>query len=160
MIKNILKVPANIRYIKEWTDYDLSNFQFPHILNKTLTGCGFTSYALESNLPIVLCSPRKRLIENKMRQISGMFYFNMEDDSTDSYNLLIQRGKELGDYLSKVSIPKILTTYDSFKHVKKFLGDRMQYFYVVVDEFQSIFNDSQLKGDVELEFVNHLLNIQ
>ena len=160
MIKNILKVPANIRYIKEWTDYDLSNFQFPHILNKTLTGCGFTSYALESNLPIVLCSPRKRLIENKMRQIPGMFYFNMEDDSTDYYNLLIQRGKELGDYLSKVSIPKILTTYDSFKHVKKFLGDRMQYFYVVVDEFQSIFNDSQLKGDVELEFVNHLLDIQ
>ena len=155
-----LKVPANIRYIKEWTDYDLSNFQFPHILNKTLTGCGFTSYALESNLPIVLCSPRKRLIENKMRQIPGMFYFNMEDDSIDPYNLLIQRGKDLGDYLSKVSIPKILTTYDSFKHVKKFLGDRMQYFYVVVDEFQSIFNDSQLKGDVELEFVNHLLDIQ
>lgn len=160
MIKNILKVPSGIRYIKEWTDYDLSNFQFPHILNKTLTGCGFTSYALESNLPIVLCSPRKRLIENKMRQIPGMFYFNMEDDSIDPYNLLIQRGKDLGDYLSKVSIPKILTTYDSFKHVKKFLGDRMQYFYVVVDEFQSIFNDSQLKGDVELEFVNHLLDIQ
>lgn len=155
-----INVPQNIRYIKDWKDYDLSNFQFPHILNKTLTGCGFTSYALESNLPIVLCSPRKRLIENKMRQIPGMFYFNMEDDSTDSYNLLIQRGKELGNYLSKVSIPKILTTYDSFKHVKKFLGDRMQYFYVVVDEFQSIFNDSQLKGDVELEFVNHLLDIQ
>ena len=42
MRKKVLKVPKGIRYISDWSDYNLSDFDFPHILNKTLTGCGYT----------------------------------------------------------------------------------------------------------------------
>ena len=42
MNKEFLTVPKGIRYISDWKEYDLSNFPFPHILNKVITGCGYT----------------------------------------------------------------------------------------------------------------------
>lgn len=65
---NKIIVPKGIRYISDWKDYNLSDFNFPHILDKKIPGCGFTEYCLTSNIPIILCSPRKILLENKEAQ--------------------------------------------------------------------------------------------
>lgn len=71
---------------------------------------------------------------------------------------IIKLKQKLSMWLSScdVSNPKILVTYDSLKHVISVLGDRLQYFNIVIDEFQSIFCDSSFKADVELNFVQLL----
>ena len=53
---------------------------------------------------------------------------------------------------------KILVTYDSYKIVKEILErlGRFQYFYTIVDEFQSILHDSRFKSDTELNFLEYL----
>ena len=64
----IHKVPKGIRYISDWKDFEI--FNFPHILDKSVPGCGFTEYCLTNNENVVLCSPRKILLENKYDQHS------------------------------------------------------------------------------------------
>ena len=67
MDKKIIKVPnTGIKYISEWIDYDLPRGHV--IVDKGVTGCGYTEYTLTNNLPTVLCSPRKLLLENKSEQ--------------------------------------------------------------------------------------------
>lgn len=62
-------VPKGIRYISDWDDYDKSYlFQFPHILDKKIPGCGYTEYCIRNNRHIILCSPRKILLQNKYDQ--------------------------------------------------------------------------------------------
>ena len=74
-------VPKGIRYISDWKDYNLSDFNFPHILDKKIPGCGYTEYCITSNLNVILCSPRKILLENKeMQHPSDVYYFRNELD--------------------------------------------------------------------------------
>ena len=74
-----IRVPRGIRYISEWEDYNLSDFNFPHILDKKIPGCGYTEYCITSNLNIILCSPRRILLENKeMQHPSEVLYFKNE----------------------------------------------------------------------------------
>ena len=62
-------VPRGIRYISDWDDYDKTYlFQFPHILDKKIPGCGYTEYCIRNNRNIILCSPRKILLQNKYDQ--------------------------------------------------------------------------------------------
>jgi hypothetical protein len=63
MNKIVINVPREIEYLSDWKEFDLPNF--PHILNKQITGCGFTQWALTCNKNIILCSPRRILLENK-----------------------------------------------------------------------------------------------
>ena len=53
---------------------------------------------------------------------------------------------------------KILVTYDSYHIVIDILSklNVFQYFYTVVDEFQSILHDSRFKSDTELQFISVL----
>ena len=61
-----INVPEDVEYISEWRDFTLP---LGHsILDKTICGCGFTEYCLNNNIPTVLCSPRKKLLENKEEQ--------------------------------------------------------------------------------------------
>ena len=66
MIKNRVIVPRGIRYLSEWSGFSLPDH--PSIINKKLTGCGFTEYCITNNENVVLCSPRKILLENKEEQ--------------------------------------------------------------------------------------------
>jgi len=84
MEKNKIIVPKGIRYIGEinsetgekiWKDYELENYGFPHILNKVLTGCGYTEYCIGNNQPLILVSPRRFLLENKEDQHKGEVYY-------------------------------------------------------------------------------------
>lgn len=66
MIKQTIEVPEKIRYMSEWEGYSI--FNFPHILNKQIPGCGFTEYCITNNEDVILCSPRKILLQNKYDQ--------------------------------------------------------------------------------------------
>ena len=66
MQKEKISVPEKIRYMSEWEGYSI--FNFPHILNKQIPGCGFTEYCITNNEDVILCSPRKILLQNKYDQ--------------------------------------------------------------------------------------------
>ena len=200
MNKQVIIVPNGIRYISEWSDYSLEHYQFPHILNKTITGCGYTEYCITNPFNVILCSPRKILLENKEDQHPGEVYYvrnevenqtnfekdfsgnngknpkpvlttnlgfsNMTEESVKTKILKLKDG--IRDYYSSCQPSpfnsgrpcKILVTYDSFRHVKEALGERINDFYIVIDEFQSIFTDAKFKSNTELEFVEQIKDLQ
>lgn len=59
------------------------------------------------------------------------------------------------NYLSIVSKPKILVTYDSLYKVIDCL-DNLQEWKVVIDEFQCLLNDSTFKADTEMKLLEKL----
>lgn len=194
MNETIINVPKGIKYLSEWDEFDLENY--PYILDKQIPGCGFTEWSImNKQKPIVLCSPRKVLLQNKKDQHQFEVHLvinELEKDievDKDLENNNIKSNKrieesptvvnegvrrktvskmknEIKDYLTRCIIgrmtPKILVTYDSFRHVKDVLQEEgcLNDFYIVVDEFQSIFTDSSFKSTTELEFVDQLRDIK
>ena len=73
MNKTKIIVPRGIRYISEWTNFHLPDF--PSIIDKQITGCGFTEFCLTSNDNVILVSPRKILLENKTEQHPGEVFY-------------------------------------------------------------------------------------
>lgn len=62
-----LIVPKGIKYLTEWPEFTLPDH--PAIIDKQLTGCGFTEYVIcNPTFNAVLISPRKMLLENKVAQ--------------------------------------------------------------------------------------------
>ena len=188
MNKMIIKVPKGIRYINQWEGFKLPDE--PSIIDKQITGCGFTEYCLTNQDNVILCSPRKMLLENKAEQHkdtvlyakSGLDTFvNFEKDlstgtkkpdkekeqtlTNEEIKDIIMAFKEsIKQYYQECTIKqkpcKIIVTYDSFRHVKAALGDQIKYFYVVIDEFQSVFTDAKFKSTTEIEFMSQLQGIQ
>ena len=187
MEKSTIVVPKGIRYINQWDSFSLPTH--PCIINKQITGCGFTEYCLTNSDNVILCSPRKILLENKAEQHkdtvlyakSGLDTFvNFEKDLTASTkkpdkdpepaaseeeikDIIMTFKESIKQYYQECTIKqkpcKILVTYDSFRHVKAALGDQIKYFYVVIDEFQSVFTDSKFKSTTEIEFLTQLQGI-
>lgn len=79
----IKSVPAGIRYLSQWNEFRLSNFIGHAILHKQLPGCGFTELALTCPEPVVLCSPRRMLMENKKDQHGDDVYLVVNDYESD-----------------------------------------------------------------------------
>ena len=89
-----IKVPEDIEYISQWNDfiYPLGHL----ILDKTICGCGFTEYCLNNDIPTVLCSPRKKLLENKEEQhnseegqkngLREVYYFRNDYENNIEYD--------------------------------------------------------------------------
>ena len=83
---NVIKidVPAGCRYISEIEGFKI--YDFPHILNKQIPGCGFTEYCidpLKNSENVVLCSPRKILLQNKHGQHPDTTYLVVNDYDSD-----------------------------------------------------------------------------
>ena len=79
MNKITIDVPEGIRYISDWKEFNLP--ENPCIINKQITGCGFTEWCIRNNQNIILCSPRKILLENKEEQHPGeVFYLRNDSD--------------------------------------------------------------------------------
>lgn len=74
MNKNIIEVPSGIRYISDWEDFNKIFPKEPHIMDKTITGCGFTEWCLTNDMNVILCSPRNILLDNKAEQHPGEVY--------------------------------------------------------------------------------------
>ena len=149
MEKQKVIVPKGIRYISQWNEFSIPDF--PCIFNKQLTGCGFTEWCITNNENIVLCSPRKILLENKEEQHNEVLYVRNEFEKSLEVDkdLSIKDPKGVGEdegntineeetwqridemknqikvyIMSRIShkMPvKILVTYDSFRYVKDVL---------------------------------------
>ena len=89
-----INVPEDIEYISEWNDFE---YPLGHlILDKTICGCGFTEYCLNNSIPTVLCSPRKKLLENKEEQhnseegqkngLREVYYFRNDYENNIDYD--------------------------------------------------------------------------
>ncbi len=123
-------VPEGIRYIGNWKEYNLNLFQFPHILDKKIPGCGYTEYCLTCDIPVILCSPRLMLLQNKYDQHKGeLFYYRNEyirdlfvdkDITKDSKYYpkkeLTKEEKEELDKKIKESIAKLNMDLDNYLH--------------------------------------------
>jgi len=145
MNKTNVIVPKGIRYISEWKEFSLPDH--PCIINKKITGCGFTEFCITNNENVILCSPRKILLENKeeQHQDSVLYVRNsleldlgVDKDLTSDSKAVSDPELEAGDddirsqvstihdsvvkyftYCFNNSVPcKILVTYDSFHIVK------------------------------------------
>lgn len=163
--KSILTVPYGINYISEWIDYKIP---FSHcIVDKGVTGCGYTEMCLTNSLNIVLCSPRRLLLENKMEQHTkdkNILYLKNEikDWAIDKpkFDQKIKDHIEKCRHLNKPV--KFMIVYDSVKYLIDLLSNGSKFllenFYFIADEFQSIFLDSYFKAEVENNFVKILQN--
>ena len=161
MNKKIIKVPnTGIKYISEWIDYDLPRGHV--IVDKGVTGCGYTEYTLTNNLPTVLCSPRKLLLENKSEQHQGdlnILYLKNEIKDINDINKLKNKIRNHIFLCDEENLPiKFLVTYDSSHYIIDILKELnlLSDFYFIIDEFQSIFLDSYFKSEVEFDFVEYL----
>ena len=80
-IKEKIIVPAGVRYISEWSGFELN--PEPHILDKKIPGCGFTEYCIRNDQNVILCSPRIILLENKEKQHEDeVLYVKCSSDSS------------------------------------------------------------------------------
>ena len=115
MKKITIKVPNTaIKYISEWIDYDLPRGHV--IVDKGVTGCGYTEYTLTNNLPTVLCSPRKLLLENKSEQHlkdQNILYLKNENKTFEDVSDFKNRIKTFViNCMENLNLPpKILVTY-------------------------------------------------
>ena len=158
MIREKIIVPSGIRYISDWNEFRFNKFPSKCIINKQLPGCGVTEYCINGPENIILCSPRKMLLENKKDQHEFDVYLvvnemdkesNIDKDlskvdkniSVDlSVNLEISTNSEIykrlyheiEEYCISRSINglpcKILVTYDSYRVVKDIL-EKLNRFY-------------------------------
>ena len=162
MNKIIQKVPSgrDIKYISEWQDYFLPTGHC--IVDKGVTGCGYTEYTLTNNLPTVLCSPRKLLLENKSEQHQNdinILYLKNEIKDINDINKLKNKIRNHIFLCDEENLPiKFLVTYDSSHYIIDILKELnlLSDFYFIIDEFQSIFLDAFFKSEVEFDFVEYL----
>ena len=162
MNKKIIKVPSDrdIKYISEWSEYVLPKGHC--IVDKGVTGCGYTEYTLTNNLPTVLCSPRKLLLENKSEQHqSDINILYLKNEITDIKSIYELKSKIRNHIFlcDEENLPiKFLVTYDSSHYIIDILKELniLSEFYFIIDEFQSIFLDAFFKSEVEFDFVEYL----
>lgn len=103
-----LKVPKDVVFLSQWKDFSIPDF--PCIIDKQLTGCGFTEFCLRSPENVVLCSPRKVLLENKYEQ-----HMMMQDPTVDYRKLIPNPNPEFPVYYAE-------NKFEKDKRVDKNLG--------------------------------------
>lgn len=121
MNKEIKEVPRGISFLSEWEGFNLPFH--PCILNKQITGCGFTQWALTCEQNIVLCSPRRVLLENKeaqfFKQIKKGFSFPYDlYYARNEYERVLDVGKDLNNIDKSVEEEKV-TPVDYNKDYRK-----------------------------------------
>ena len=172
------RVPEGIRFISEWQGYRIPEGHC--IIDKDVCGCGYTEYCISpgNRDPVILCSPRIALLENKASQHQGdpgLYYYQSEllksefegsqGEGTSEHNrsrmdFVCGKIQEHYQKCAWSGIPaKFMCTYDSFHTIKEALGDAIRQFRVVVDEFQSIFLDAFFKASVENSFFTDLQGV-
>ena len=161
MNKKELMVPKGTEFISDWKDYVIPVGHC--IVDKGVTGCGYTEMCLRNDLNVILCSPRKLLLKNKKQQHladTNILYLENEGAGWEKEKERIEN--EISYHITKCQqegkAVKFLITYDSAHYLTDYLSfiQKISNFYVVVDEFQVIFTDSFMKADTENRFVKVL----
>ena len=141
MKKEKIIVPAGIRYISDWASvengYNIANYQYPHMLNKQLTGCGYTEYCLTNQYNVVLCSPRKLLLENKEDQHRGdvLYVGSLLDYGVDSnsYDMDISKPTDLEKF-SKAKELEELSRQQAQERLSEMRSTLIDYLHRRADE--------------------------
>ena len=138
MVKIELLVPEGIEFISNWKDYIMPKGHC--IVDKGVTGCGYTEMCLRNDMNVILCSPRKMLLENKRDQhildenilyLENNLPTNPTDEDFDKFR------KKMSDHIDKcgqLKKPiKFMITYDSSKYLIDLLISEglLNDFYVV-----------------------------
>ena len=109
--KEIITVPKGVEFISQWMGFDINSLTFPHVMNKKITGCGFTEYFLRSPDNVILCSPRRMLLENKAGQHpSDVYYFKNDINITADYEKGVDKANR-----TKLNISFILSSPSQYK---------------------------------------------
>lgn len=161
--KGTINVTPGVSYINDWTDnsgkYVLDDIirVGKVIINKVVTGCGFTTYTLSNALDTILISPRLKLILNKMEQFNKdeplCFYFNREKGYDGKQKTIDELESEFIIYQHECKQNKrpmkILVTYDSFcalaSMLERFDINISKKFNITVDESHCLIKDIKLK---------------
>ena len=161
--KGIVPVTQGVEYVNDWRDnfggYELDKviMRGKVIINKVVTGCGFTTYSLSNGINTILASPRLRLIQNKVEQFNKIeqqcFYFNREKGYTGVQKSIEQLKTEFALYYKECrdnNRPlKLLVTYDSFCNLADMLEsfgiNISEEFNITVDESHCLVKDIRLK---------------
>ena len=175
MTEKKIQMPQGCRYMSQYKDYLMStglplNQKF--ILNKTVPGCGGTSMFLESDMPIVLISPRINVLKDKHEQYPDSFLFYIPyTTSTKRVEELEKKLSNLNNYVTQhfytspftddTTPPKVLVTIDSAKKVLEVLQgmNLLGRFMYIVDEFQCLMGDANFKGSTDMSFLNEIDNM-
>ena len=161
--KGTINVTPGVDYVNDWKDkkgnYVLDKIisSGKVIINKEVTGCGFTTYTLSNGLDSILISPRIKLILNKMEQFNKdeeiCFYFNREKGYDGKQKTIDELETEFTLYQHECKQNKrpmkILVTYDSFcilaSMLEEFGIDISKKFNITVDESHCLIKDIKLK---------------
>lgn len=169
MSRTKIIVPRGIRFISDWKDYQEKYlYDYPHILDKQIPGCGYTEWCIRSKgLNVILCSPRRILLQNKTDQHQGEVLYakndlevtlevdkdlNAKPVQVIDNNVVEDKTKIQQQYISlKNKIEtwwfncittgkpcKILVTYDSYYLVKDILEKKG-----IFDKFQTVVDEFQ-----------------
>lgn len=162
MDKTVLEVPAGIKHVSDWVGYAIPGGHC--IIDKSVTGCGYTEFCLRNGQNVVLCSPRRMLLKNKSDQHTKDLNIKYIRNEIQNFDGAKSFEDEVKDHVvacvwNKAPC-KLLVTYDSSFRVVNVLKEMgiLDQFFFVIDEFQSIFLDSYYKSEVELDFVEYLQN--
>ena len=161
--KGTIEVTPGVDYVNDWRDntgkYVLDDIirVGKVIINKVVTGCGFTTYSLSNVLDTILISPRLKLILNKMEQFNKdeplCYYFNREKGYDGKQKTIDELKTEFTLYQHECAQNKrplkILVTYDSFcalaSMLEGFKIDISKKFNITVDESHCLIKDIKLK---------------
>ena len=98
------------------------------------------------------------------KEVKESFKKIVEKNTKDTKEIYKKLYSEIEEYKIKCFLQnrpmKILVTYDSYHIIIDILSklNVFQYFYTVIDEFQSILHDARFKSDTELNFLEYLSN--
>lgn len=157
MNKYIKEVPFGIKFISEWKEYNLPEGHC--IVDKGVTGCGYTELGLQNDKNVILCSPRKLLLENKAEKHEKDDNILYLENNIKNFDGNIDFQQLMAEHIMKCRLSKkpikFMVTYDSTHYVVDYLikVGQIKEFYLIADEFQSIFLDSYFKANVENDFL-------
>lgn len=190
MLRETIIVPNGIRYISEWREFNLPNFphildkKIPGCGFTEYCLTNNMNIILCSPRRVLLKNKEDQhkddilYVKNELDKALGIDKDLMatipkpsetNQDEVDE----ARRQQVLAEIEDKVRVYielrrfrclplKLEITYDSFRILKEILIKLgvFDLFYVIVDEFQSIFTDSRFKSSTEMEFLSHLHDIQ
>ena len=142
-------VPRGIRFISELgTNFRFYKFPVKCIINKQLPGCGFTEYCLRGPENVILCSPRKMLLENKKDQHKDSVYLvvnELEKELTVDKDLSkVDKSQVFLDTLKEVVHGKdtvynrLMNEIKDYLNERKYLGDKPCKILVTYDSYRIV----------------------
>lgn len=110
-------------------------------MDKTNTGCGATTLAIENSQPYVILAPSVALVMNKAGQHSHVFPFHGSVSIGDLLLYIHQGGRKI--LATYDAMPRVMDALQSFKHVD---------WKLMIDEAHQLLNLAELKPSV-LEYI-------